>query len=370
MKKILFFYQAGRIEKINNNTPYAKEMFYGYHYFESKGYDTEIIEFDKSKKFLNKYYFLIFEKRLRNILKLPIYWSFLTNKKNIKKIFDSDYAIFSNNRVGFASLINITISKIIRKKPSTLCFVMGLFSRTPKFKILQPVQKFLLNYFLKNMDNLIFLSESEQKHAANLFKKHSKKMHVLPFAVDLQIWKVSKSIEKKKKILFVGNDGFRDFEFAKNLANSMYDKEFVFVTNQLNQLDLKDNSVLHKGSWSKNSLTDLELANLYNEAFLTIVPLVNSLQPSGQSVSLQSIACGTPVIITDTDGFWDKKNFENENNIILANQNSIGLWSDLIKKLENDHVLYNNIRGEGLDLIKNKYNLDNFSKSIENIIIK
>ena len=370
MKKILFFYQAGRIEKINDNTPYAKEMFYGYHYFESKGYDTEIIEFEKSKKFLNKYYFLLFEKRLRNILKLPIYWSFLTNRKNIKKLSNSDYAIFSNNRVGFASLINITISKIIRKKPSTLCFVMGLFSRTPKFKFLNPIQKFFLNYFIQNMDNLIFLSESEQRYAVNLFKKHSSKMYVLPFAVDLEIWKVNKNIEKKKKILFVGNDGFRDFEFAKNLANSMSDKEFVFVTNQLSELDLKDNSVLYKGSWSNNNLTDLELANFYNEAFITIVPLVDSLQPSGQSVSLQSIACGTPVIITDTEGFWDKNNFENNNNIILTSQNDIELWHGLIKKLENDHAFYNKIRSNGLDLIKNSYNLKDFSKKVENIIIK
>ena len=40
---------------------------------------------------------------------------------------------------------------------------------------------------------------------------------------------------------------------------------------------------------------------------MTIIPLKNSIQPSGQSVALQSMACGTPVVITETFGFWDKK---------------------------------------------------------------
>ena len=52
-----------------------------------------------------------------------------------------------------------------------------------------------------------------------------------------------------------------------------------------------------------------------------------SLQPSGQSVALQSIACGTPVLITKTGGFWDNKNFKDKDNIFFAmkNDSAIGL---------------------------------------------
>ena len=81
--KILFIYQNGRKEKIESNVPYAKEMFYGYHYFNENDYQAEIIEFETSKGFLNKFYFNLIEKKLRNALKLPVYWSFLTNKKNL-----------------------------------------------------------------------------------------------------------------------------------------------------------------------------------------------------------------------------------------------------------------------------------------------
>ena len=51
---------------------------------------------------------------------------------------------------------------------------------------------------------------------------------------------------------------------------------------------------------------------MYENSKLTIVPLKNSIQPSGQSVSLQSMSMNTPVIITKTDGFWDSKYFRHK----------------------------------------------------------
>ena len=53
----------------------------------------------------------------------------------------------------------------------------------------------------------------------------------------------------------------------------------------------KSNSKLIKGSWGEPGVSDLELRDLYRNAKVTIVPLKNSLQPSGQSVTLQSMSC-------------------------------------------------------------------------------
>ena len=64
-----------------------------------------------------------------------------------------------------------------------------------------------------------------------------------------------------------------------------------------------------------NFISDNEIKSLYQNALLTILPLKNSYQPSGQSVALQSMSMGTPVIISNTEGFWDIKSFENNKNI-------------------------------------------------------
>ena len=176
-------------------------------------------------------------------------------------------------------------------------------------------------------------------------------------------------LEATQKILFVGNDGFRDFKFAEDIANNFRDLDFVFVTQQINQSSLASNSKVYNGSWGENSISDTELSDLYNESYITIVPLKNSLQPSGQSVTLQSMACGTPVIITETEGFWDNENFDHDENIIFTNENDIETWKKHIKELLVDEEKYNKLRNNGLNTINTKYDLNKFSQIIEKILI-
>ena len=85
-KKITYFFQNGRIDRLNSQESFAKEMFYGYQYFIKKNFLTEIIEFRPQKTRLGKYFFLYIEKKIRNIFKLPLYWSFITNNDNFRTI--------------------------------------------------------------------------------------------------------------------------------------------------------------------------------------------------------------------------------------------------------------------------------------------
>ena len=55
--KVLFFYQSGRKERLSNKQEYAKEMFYGYHFFNDKNYKTDIVEFNSHKTIFGKYFF-------------------------------------------------------------------------------------------------------------------------------------------------------------------------------------------------------------------------------------------------------------------------------------------------------------------------
>ena len=72
----------------------------------------------------------------------------------------------------------------------------------------------------------------------------------------------------------------------------------MFLSEEISKKNVSANSSILKGSWGNPAINDLELRKLYRSAKLTIIPLKESLQPSGQSVALQSIACGTPVLIT------------------------------------------------------------------------
>ena len=144
---------------------------------------------------------------------------------------------------------------------------------------------------------------------------------------------------------------------------------FVFVSQQISKSSLSDNSKVYNGSWGENSISDSELSDLYNESYMTIVPLKNSLQPSGQSVTLQSMACGTPVIISKTEGFWDNENFNHNENIVFTHENDIETWKKYIEELLVDTEKYNKLRNNGLNTIKTKYDLNKFSQLIEKILL-
>ena len=71
---------------------------------------------------------------------------------------------------------------------------------------------------------------------------------------------------------------------------------------------------------------------MYKKALITIIPLKDSFQPSGQSVCLQSMCVGTPVLISKTKGVWDTNLFKDQENIYFAD-NSISDWSQKIDKI-------------------------------------
>ena len=369
--KITYFFQGGRSLRLGKEEIFAKEMFYGYDYFKKRYPDTKIIEFSNHKTKLRRLFFLVIEKQLRKILKLPLYWTFIISKKNYQRIKISDYLVLSNNRMACSALPMIKIAKRKNKKLQSLCFVMGLFSRKPKFKIFNRFQMFYINSLLKNIEHFIFLSDSEMKKAIEKFPTFEEKFITRPFAVDQEVW--NKETNKKGDyVLFVGNDGFRDYELAENLTQLMPEVNFIFVSEMIDEKKLqKSNSKLLKGSWGEPGVSDLELRDLYRNAKVTIVPLKNSLQPSGQSVTLQSMSCGTPVIISKTDGFWDNKRITHKENILFVNDNTVENWVSAINDLfalNNDE--YNLLIEKGIKLIKNYYQLEKYNLEIEKILFK
>ena len=91
-----------------------------------------------------------------------------------------------------------------------------------------------------------------------------------------------------------------------------------------------------------------------------ILPLKNSSQPSGQSVTLQAMSCSKPVMISKTDGFWEEKEFINNREILFVDNNQTTHWVQNIKTIYDDEELLKKIEKNGLELVRNNYNLDIF----------
>lgn len=371
-KRITYFFQGGRKNKLLSNEVYAAEMFYGYEYFK-KNNTLNLVEFKDPTSKLGILFFKLIEVRIRRLLSLPLYWSFVLKKENYSHIKNSDFVIYGNNRVACSILPFEIFCKLIKSDHKSLSFIMGLFAREPRFYIFKKVQLIYIKNYLKFIDYHVFLSKKELYKAQKKFPKYKNKFYFIPFGVDTEVWN-NPNLEPKLKneILFVGNDGFRDYELVEKLINSLPQYKFNIVSENINIEKLKKNNfTIYSGNWAKQAITDIQLRDLYKSCVLTVLPIKETLQPSGQSVTLQSIACGTPVLISKYKGFWDYENFKDNENIFFIEKNNLNSWINNIKKIINmDKEQYNKVSKKGSELIKSSYNLLKFSKKIEEILLE
>ena len=150
----------------------------------------------------------------------------------------------------------------------------------------------------------------------------------------------------------------------------MKDNEFLFVTSnkEVNSIEMENVEVI-SGNWNKSLLTDAEIRDIYEQSKVTILPLKNTLQPSGQSVTLQSMSCGVPVIISSTIGFWDNDKFKNDYHLIKLEDNSLDNWVSKINEIFKSEDLLNKISKNGIDLVNNNYDIHKFNEYIEKTMI-
>ena len=317
---------------------------------------------------MNIYHFI--DRIINKLTLLPFNMNNVTSKKNYNTIIDSDHLIISNDRLAFSALPMIIISKIQRKRTKVTFFAMGLFTERKRNMVQRILSKQLLKILFKYTDNVVYLGKIEHDIAIKKFPKFRDNFHFIPFAVDYDFWKSKENI-KKEHILFVGNDTNREFEKVVQIAKILKDQKFIFVTKHFRirkiKVDLQNVDIID-GSWGNQKISDSELKELYLSSKLVLIPLKDSNQPSGQSVTLQSMSCGTPVMISKTKGFWDPESFSHLENIYFIENNSTDNWIRSINDLYDDDNLLNKISNNGLETIKIRYTLKKFNKDIENII--
>ena len=114
-------------------------------------------------------------------------------------------------------------------------------------------------------------------------------------------------------------------------------------------------------------LTDNDLKNLYSKAKICIIPLKESSQPSGQSVALQAMSLGLPVIISNTEGFWDKSKFENGKNIIFPKSNNLNEWIETISEYYSTESKLLDISNNAKKTVEENFDLTTFNKRLTDV---
>ncbi len=365
-KKIVYLFTSGRKSRIDSNENYAKEFFYSYFAIKEINEETYISEIQNIKVFLINY----IDKYLQKITRFPISLTCFFNKKLRRDLFKADTILLVNESVMFYSLPFLIVKKILKKDLKIILFTMGLFSDHRKKNKIDFVRKFILkSVCIKYIDTFFCLGEGEYNYMTKSYPSKLEKFKYINFGIDTTFWKdpLEYNSKNRKYILFIGNDLNRDYQFLVKLANTLTNVNFKVLSSRLNKndFDFKNVEVI-EGVWWKNLVSDNDIKKLYSEALLTVLPLKESLQPSGQSVALQSMSMGTPVMITETKGLWDMKNLKNNENIFLMKENDVLEWKQKINEISQNNKILKKVSSNGLETIKSIYNIDSFDKAVIN----
>ena len=363
-----FVFGAGRKVKLSSNDFQAKEFFYGYEYFTEKC-NTLIIEMEhfdyKGNKFLS-----FFDRVIRKLTELPIYTKDILSLKNFQILKKTDKLVLTTELLGLSLLPLILLTKLFRNI-DIYVIVMGLFGRKPSNKIILLFQRTAIGLLSRVVSKYIFIGKGEFLEAQKQNRKIKSKFVYMPFSVDTNFWTPQKNqiFKDKNEILFVGNDGKRDYKLLLKIAETMEDFNFTIITNQIKSCDL-ENVNLIQGNWGEGILTDQQMRNFYQKSLITIIPIRETFQPSGQSVALQSIACGTPVLISKTSGFWDNDLFKDGDNIFFVEENNTISWEVEINRLYQNPSALENCSLSGIKTVQEDLDLNTFSQNLYRLVIE
>ena len=148
------------------------------------------------------------------------------------------------------------------------------------------------------------------------------------------------------------------------LVSNLKQYNFVILTNSNIRndkliLSLKNVEII-SGEFGSQNFTDNDL-NFLQQSSLSIIPLQNGIQP-GQSVAQQSLAVGTPVLITETPGFWTNL-FVVDEGIYLIDENKVKKWSKKIEEILSKNG--NPVSIKNLEILKSNFSVEKFNKTLE-----
>jgi glycosyltransferase involved in cell wall biosynthesis len=114
-------------------------------------------------------------------------------------------------------------------------------------------------------------------------------------------------------------------------------------------------------------LTDTQLKSIYETAKISLIPTKDTLQPSGQSVGLQSISMKIPLIVSESKGFWGKGALEHSKDIFVL-KNDLNIWKEVIIKLMEDKSLQKDITENAYIKFQKYFNYEHTFKKFIKII--
>jgi glycosyltransferase involved in cell wall biosynthesis len=191
--------------------------------------------------------------------------------------------------------------------------------------------------------------------------------HILGFGVDTTFWAPGDD-SRAGEVLAIGNDGRRDWSTLVEAA-AVIAAPVRILTRHRPPAALPDNVTWHEADWHRQLLSDAEVREAYRRASVVVIPLLDSIQPSGQSVTLQAMGCGAPVILSRTRGLWDTQRLHDGENVVHVTPGDVDGLARAIGGLLSDPLRASAVGRAGRAYVAAHARVDQFAERLLEICV-
>ena len=335
--------KKNRLYRVGKSFP--KEFYYGLNFVPNFSFSDNLIEKDIDFKYS------ILEK-IKNFKR------FKFSKQKAQKIFSKlkdDHKLIS-----FTDFDSFNLGYYNDNNLKLICGFHRAFETLKDYNF---DKRFEIS--LRKINKIFFFGEKDQEETEKVFPFIKGKSKFFKFGIDTDYWSTSVKIHQPKyDLCCIGSDTFRDYEILKKLNKNLR----IRLITKLKIENLPSNVELSVGSLNKNNLSDNEIKEIYNNSKIVLVPLKKTTQPSGYSVTLQSMSLGKAVILADIDGLWDRNLLIDNQNIVLYKPGNFEELNKKIKILLNDNDLRKKLGTNAYTTARNSFSLSRMKDSLLEII--
>jgi glycosyltransferase involved in cell wall biosynthesis len=322
--RLTFLFRSGRRERLERGGVMPTEFFYGYLQLKEQGHDVHYLEDADIGMGPSRSAFVRLLNKTSGLFgNLPIGMiCMLIASGRTRRLDDAGTIVTTTNSMGLALAFGRTIGLV---RAPVLLLVMGLMPKPPG-----PIKRRIFAWLLRNV-RLVCISTAEQTYLGKLFPHEP--IAYVPFGADAAFW-VPADEPTGGYVLAIGNDPMRDWRTLVSAWSD--DLPPLKIVTSLPVPAGASNIEVIRGDWRAQVLSDEAIRGLYQGARFVVVPLHDTVQPSGQSVCLQAMACGRAVIVSDIAGLWNRDLMVDGETVLLSPPGDAeGLRSRVMRLTEN-----------------------------------
>lgn len=274
--------------------------------------------------------------------------------------------------ISFTDGYSLTLGLYYRNRPRRGPCVIGGFHglsdverRAPA--PLRPLVRRAIRRALSGLDHAFFFGPADRGYAMARYNLADERASVYAFGVDCEFWRPDPSAETQPQILAVGQDINRDYD---TLAAAEIDVDVLIVAAQRVRIPpgRRNVRVVAGSYFSPMGLSDAELRRQYQTSLAVAVPLKDVYQPTGYSVTLQAMACGRPVILSDIKGLWRRDLLRHDENCLLVRPGDPQAIAEAVRRLQADPELGARLGRAARATVDRHFNLATVARSTAKLV--